>query len=731
VVRMVFFKHKSLQNKQILFMLLTEIDFINTKTGLSERSIQATLQLANEGCTLPFIARYRKERTGNLDELQIKEILTYRKKYDELIKRKEYVLKSIQEQGKLSDILKDKINAANTLTDVEDLYLPFRKSRNTKASVAAKKGLTPLAKQIMAGTLSDLYGTAQKFVNKDVANPDEAIQGARDIIAQWISENQLVRNTLRKLFTRKARIQSTLIKDADTKDNASKYKQYFDWEEWLSRIPSHRLLAMLRAEKEDIVRTKLAIDKDEALNAISKIVVKTNAPETAKEINTAIADAYKRLLYPGIANEVLKKAKEQADDQAILVFSKNLRQLMLAPPLGEKRILAIDPGFKSGCKIVCLDEKGDLKHNENIYPHAPQRETGIAAKKIRSLVNAYKIEAIAIGNGTASRETEAFIKRIAFDRTLQVFIVNESGASVYSASSVARKEFPQYDVTVRGAVSIGRRLADPLAELVKIEPKAIGVGQYQHDVDPVKLKNELDTVVASCVNHVGVNVNTASAALLSYVSGLGPVLANTILQYRKENGSFQNREQLLQVPRLGPKAYEQCAAFLRVKQGANALDNSAVHPESYPIVSQMANDLEVNVDELIGNKELLSKIVPENYCTEKTGLPTIKDILVEMEKPGLDPRKKAKVFEFSKELKKLEDVKVGSTVPGIVNNITNFGCFVDIGIKESGLVHISNMSKKFISNPGEIVSLHEHVMVKVLEVDLERKRIQLALLREE
>ncbi|WP_422614478.1 Tex family protein [Ascidiimonas aurantiaca] len=710
---------------------MSEIDFVKTKTGLSERSVRATLQLAEEGCTLPFIARYRKEHTGNLDELQIKEILSNRKKFNELIKRKEYVLKSIKEQGELSDVLRDKINAADTLTDVEDLYLPFRKSRNTRAAAAVKKGLMPLAKQIMAGKLSDPYEIAHKYVNKEVVNPDEALQGARDIIAQWISEDQLVRNTLRKLLTRKARIKSTLIKDADTRDNASKYQQYFDWDELLHKIPSHRLLAILRAEKEGIVRTKLVIDKEEALKTMNNIVIKTNMPAIIKEIRMALEDAYKRLLYPSLTHEVLKNAKEQADDQAIRVFSKNLRQLLLAPPLGEKRILAIDPGFKSGCKIVCLDQKGDLKHNENIYPHAPQRETGIAAKKIRSLVNAYKIEAIAIGNGTASRETEAFIKKIPFDRALQVFIVNESGASVYSASSVARKEFPQYDVTVRGAVSIGRRLADPLAELVKIDPKAIGVGQYQHDVDAAKLKNELDTVVSSCVNHVGVNVNTASAALLSYVSGLGPVLADAVLQYRKENGSFQNREQLLQVPRLGPKAYEQCAAFLRVKQGTNALDNSAVHPESYPVVNQMADDLNVSVDELIGNKELLCKITPENYCTQNIGLPTIADILVELEKPGLDPRQKAKVFEFSKELKRLEDVKVGSIVPGIVNNITNFGCFVDIGIKESGLVHISNMSKKFISNPGEIVSLHEHVMVKVLELDPERKRIQLALLREE
>lgn len=704
------------------------LNYVSTRIDLPERSITNTLKLLGEDNTVPFIARYRKEMTGNLDEVQIAAIQKLKSTYEELCKRKDAVLKSIAEQEALTPELKQKIEEATTLTEIEDLYLPYKRKRNTRAGVAREKGLEPLAKILMAqqpGT--DVENAAKRFLGDKVDSTEEALQGAVDIIAEWINENRRVRHALRRIFRRNAGISASVIKGREDDEQAQKYRQYFDWNEPLNKCPSHRLLAMLRAEKEEVIRIRLTTDKESALEAIENIVIRNETGTGTDYIRKAVKEAYERLLYPAVSNEVLKEAREKSDNTAIQVFSANLRQLLLAPPLGEKRILAIDPGYKSGCKIVCLDEKGDLLHNENIYPHPPQREAKQAIKKIRSLVNAYRVEAIAVGNGTASRETEALIKRIAFDREIQVFMVNESGASVYSASGIARQEFPQYDVTVRGAVSIGRRLADPLAELVKIDPKAIGVGQYQHDVDQGKLKTELDTVVMSCVNSIGVNVNTASPSLLSYVSGIGPSLAKKIVEYRSENGEIRSRQELLKVPRLGNKAYEQSAAFLRVLQGKNPLDNSAIHPESYAIVEKMAHDLQLEVRELIGNRENIARITPEKYCTETVGLPTLNDIIRELEKPGLDPRKKAAVFEFSKDLKTIEDVKPGITVPGIVNNITNFGCFVDIGIKESGLVHISKLSNEFVSDVNSVVKLHQHVMVKVIDVDLERKRIQLSM----
>ncbi|SFU27245.1 uncharacterized protein SAMN05216480_101115 [Pustulibacterium marinum] len=707
---------------------MTTLSYILQHLKLPEKSIQNTIKLLEEDCTIPFISRYRKEMTGNLDEVQIGDIAKLKTAFEDLQKRKETIKKAIEEQEALTPELAQKIDAATTLVQLEDLYLPFKKARTTKAAKAREKGLEPLAKIIMKQQDANVEATAKRFVKGEVASVDEALQGARDIMAEWINENEWVRNKLRKLYQRKAVITSKVVKAKKEEEPAQKYQQYFDWSESVSRVPSHRLLAMQRAENEGFVKVKVEVEKDEALDIIDDLIVKTDVESSTNQVFKAIEDAYKRLLHPAISNELLKEAKDQADASAINVFSTNLRQLLLAAPLGEKRILAIDPGFKSGCKVVCLDENGDLKHNENIYPHPPQRETGMAIKKIKSLVNAYDVEAIAIGNGTASRETEAFIKKIAFDRDLQVFIVNEAGASVYSASKIARAEFPSFDVTVRGAVSIGRRLADPLAELVKIDPKAIGVGQYQHDVDQTKLKSELDTVVMSCVNTVGVNVNTASAPLMSYVSGIGNTLADNIVKYRTENNGITSRKELLKVARLGNKAFEQSAAFFRITNAKNPLDNSAVHPERYALVEKMAKDQKVSVSELIGNKALIQKIKLSNYVSDEVGMLTLTDIVSELEKPGLDPRKKAKVFEFDKNLRTIDDVKAGMKVPGIVNNITNFGCFVDIGIKESGLVHISKLANEFISDVNSVVQLHQHVMVTVKEVDIARKRIQLSMI---
>lgn len=704
------------------------LPYILQHLSLPEKSIANTLKLLDEDCTIPFISRYRKEMTGNLDEVQIGDIAKLKAAFEEMEKRKVSIKKSIEEQGKLTDELSAKIDTATTMVQLEDLYLPYKKQRTTRADIARKKGLEPLAKIIFSQRDEDVATTAKRYLNKEVTSLDEALQGVRDIMAEWINENEFVRKRMRQLYSRKSVIGSAVVKTKKDEEDAQKYQQYFDWNEPLTKAPSHRLLAMLRAENEGFVKLKVEVDKDEALDILDDIIIKTDVESSTNQVFMAIEDAYKRLLQPAISNEVLKEAKEKADEAAIKVFSTNLRQLLLAAPLGEKRILALDPGFKSGCKVVCLDENGDLKHNENIYPHPPQNETGMAMKKIKSLVNAYDIEAIAIGNGTASRETEAFIKKIGFDRDLQVFVVNESGASVYSASKIARAEFPSFDVTVRGAVSIGRRLADPLAELVKIDPKAIGVGQYQHDVDQNKLKTELDTVVMSCVNSVGVNVNTASASLLSYVSGIGTSLAENIVKYRSENGGITSRKDLMKVPRLGAKAFEQSAAFFRITHAENPLDNSAVHPERYKLVEKMAKDQKVSVSELIGNKSLIAKIDLKKYCNDEVGMPTLTDIASELEKPGLDPRKKAKVFEFDKNLRSINDLKTGMKVPGIVNNITNFGCFVDIGIKESGLVHISKLANEFISDVNTVVHLHQHVIVTVIEVDLARKRIQLSMI---
>jgi uncharacterized protein len=706
---------------------MTNIQFISKSVNTAAINIQKTVQLLQEDCTIPFISRYRKDTTGNLDEVQIEHIAKLQKEYEAIAKRKEAIQKSIEEQNGLTPELDKKIQQSFDLQELEDLYLPFKKKKKTKADVARENGLEPLAKIIMTQNKEDIDFLATKYLNNNITNEDAALQGARDIIAEWINENIFVRKQLRRLYERKATITTKVVKTKKDEEGAQKFNQYFDWSEPLTKAPSHRLLAMLRAENEGFIKFKVEVDLDEAYDIIDELVLKGDSPATP-HVQLAIEDSYKRLLNPAISNEALQEAKAKADANSIQVFATNLGQLLLAPPLGEKRILAIDPGFRSGCKVVCLDEKGDLIYNETIYPHAPQNETAMAMKKIKSMVNAYNIDAISIGNGTASRETEFFIKKIAFDRTVQVFIVSEAGASVYSASKIAREEFPNYDVTVRGSVSIGRRLSDPLAELVKIDPKAIGVGQYQHDVDQSKLKEELDTTVVRCVNSVGVNINTASKHLLSYVSGIGEKLAENIVNYRSENGPFEDRKQLKKVPRLGEKAFQQGAAFIRIKDGKNPLDNSAVHPEAYSIVEKMAKDLKLKVTDLIGNKEKTALIKPENYVTAEIGLLTLKDIIKELEKPGLDPRKAAKVFEFDPNVKTIKDVRTGMILNGIVNNITNFGCFVDLGIKESGLVHISQLKAGFVSDVNEVVKLHQHVIVKVTEVDEDRKRIQLTMI---
>ena len=705
---------------------MTNIQFIAKSVKTADINIQNTVQLLAEDCTIPFISRYRKDTTGNLDEVQIENIAKFQKEFEVIVKRKEAILKSILEQNCLTPNLKSKIENSFDLQEMEDLYLPFKKKKKTRADVARENGLEPLAKIMMDQGNDDVDFISTKYLNEKVNNEELALQGARDIVAEWINENIYVRKQLRRLYQRKASITTKVVKTKKDDENAQKFNQYFDWSEQLSKTPSHRLLAMLRAENEGFVKMKIEIDTDEAYDLIDEIILKKQSNSTS-HIQLAIEDSFKRLLSPAISNESLQEAKVKADANSIQVFANNLSQLLLAPPLGEKRILAIDPGFRSGCKIVCLDEKGDLLHNETIYPHAPQKEEAMAIKKIRSMVNSYKIDAISIGNGTASRETEFFIKKIAYDKPVQVFIVSEAGASVYSASKIAREEFPNYDVTVRGSVSIGRRLSDPLAELVKIDPKAIGVGQYQHDVDQNKLKEELDTTVIRCVNSVGININTASKHLLSYVSGIGEKLAENIVQYRSENGPFTDRKQLKKVPRLGDKAYQQGVAFIRISNAKNPLDNSAVHPEAYGIVENMAKDLKLTVNDLIANKEKTALIKPENYVTREIGLLTLKDIIKELEKPGLDPRKTAKVFEFDPNVKSIKDVKSGMILPGIVNNITNFGCFIDIGVKESGLVHISQLKAGFVSDVNEVVKLHQHVQVKVTEVNEERKRIQLTM----
>jgi len=713
---------------------MNQIQFIKTLVNTTDKNIEATLKLLSEDCTIPFISRYRKDTTGNLDEVQIENIAKLSKQFDEIVKRKDSILKTIDEQGQLSPELKLKIENSFDLQEIEDLYLPYKKKKKTRADVARENGLEPLAKIIMAQSRDfgkdEIEFEASKYISKTVSNEDEALQGARDIIAEWINENIFIRKALRRLFQRKATVTTKVVKKKAEDEDAQKFKHYFNWSEPISKAPSHRLLAMLRAENEGFIKLKIEIDpegsREEAIEFIEENILKGRNAST-EQVKIAIKDSYKRLLEPAISNETLQEAKAKADSKAIDVFASNLSQLLLAPPLGEKRILAIDPGYRSGCKIVCLDEKGDLLYNETIYPHAPQNESGMAMKKIRSMVNAYNIEAISIGNGTASRETEFFIKKIAFDKPVQVFVVSEAGASVYSASKIAREEFPSFDVTVRGSVSIGRRLSDPLAELVKIDAKSIGVGQYQHDVDQTKLKEELDSVVVRCVNSVGININTASKSLLSYVSGIGEKMAENIVVYRTENGPFEDRKELKKVPRLGEKAYQQAAAFIRIKEGKNPLDNSAVHPEAYKIVEKMAKDLKVSVSELIGNKEKISQIKLENYSSNEIGILGLKDIVKELEKPGLDPRKSAKVFEFDPNVKSIKDLRTGMILPGIINNITAFGCFVDVGVKESGLVHISQLKAGFVSDVNEVVKLHQHVQVKIVEVDEDRKRIQLTM----
>jgi uncharacterized protein len=720
---------------------MTQIQFIKAVLNTADKNIEATIKLFNEDCTIPFIARYRKDQTGNLDEVMIEQIAKLAKQYDEITKRKESILKTIADQGQLSPELKSKIEKSFELQEIEDLYLPFKKKKKTKADIARENGLEPLAKLIFSQSKDDVDFFATQYLNKNVINEDVALQGARDIIAEWINENIYVRKQLRRLYQRKATITTKVVKSKIEDESARKFSQYFNCSENLTKTPAHRLLAMLRAENEGFIKLKIEVDSEsesqDAIAVIDAIIIKNNNSPSNSHLKNAIQDSFKRLLHPAIANETLQEAKTKADSNSIQVFANNLSQLLLAPPLGEKRILAIDPGFRSGCKIVCLDEKGDLLYNETIYPHQPQNETAMAMKKIRSMVNAYNIEAIAIGNGTASRETEFFIKKIALEartkdeqgeaKSIQVFVVSEAGASVYSASKIARDEFPNFDVTVRGSVSIGRRLSDPLAELVKIDAKSIGVGQYQHDVDQTKLKEELDSVVVRCVNSVGININTASKSLLRYVSGIGEKMAESIVAFRQENGPFEDRKQLKKVPRLGEKAYQQAAAFIRIKEGKNPLDNSAVHPEAYGIVERMAKDLGLKTNDLIANKEKISKIKLEDYITKEIGILALKDILKELEKPGLDPRKAAKVFEFDANVKTIKDLRTGMILPGIVNNITAFGCFVDIGIKESGLIHISQLKAGFVSDVNEVVKLHQHVQVKVVEVDEERKRIQLTM----
>jgi len=702
--------------------------FIIQQTQLPLQSVQNTVALLNEDCTIPFISRYRKERTGNLDEVQIGEIVTFKEVFETLEKRKKTILKLLKEQSVLTTTLTLQINQSKDITALEDLYLPFKKKRKTKAETARLQGLEPLAKMIMSQRVTNLTLTASKYTSTEVKTIEQALEGAGFIMAEWMNERIDIRNNIRHQLARFSTISSKVIKTKIADEKAQKFKDYFDWSESLNSIPSHRLLAILRAEKEGFIRVKIDIDEEKAMQKMKDRIM-SSQNECSEQIQIAIKDAYKRLLFPSLSNEALSLAKEKADETAIAVFAKNLQQLLLSAPLGEKRILAIDPGFRSGCKLVCLNEQGDLLYNETLYPHAPQNELTVAIKKISSLADAYKIEAIAIGNGTASRETAQFIKKIQFKNDMEVFVVSEAGASIYSASKIARDEFPNFDVTVRGAISIGRRLADPLAELVKIEAKSIGVGQYQHDVDQIKLKKSLDIIVESCVNKVGVNINTASESLLSYVSGIGPKMAINIVNYRNVNGSFSTRTAIKKVPRLGSKAFEQAAGFLRIKKGNHPLDDSAVHPESYTLITQMAKDNQKSISDLMENKELLQKISLQKYCSSSVGLPTLKEIICELEKPGIDPRAKAKMFSFDQSIKTISQLKIGQLVPGIVNNITNFGCFVDIGIKESGLIHVSNLSNTFVKDINTIVILNQQVIVKVLEVDIARKRIQLALVK--
>ena len=700
---------------------------IATALKLPVHRVENTLKLLQGGATIPFISRYRKEATGGLDEVQIGDIHTRYEKLCELAKRKETVLSTIEEQGKLTDTLRERISNCWDATELEDIYLPFKPKRKTRAEAARQKGLEPLAMLLLMQRENNLSARVRQFVKGDVKDEEDALKGARDIIAEQVNEDERARNLIRNQFSRQAMITSKVVKGKEKEEAALKYRDYFDFSEPLKKCTSHRLLAIRRGEAEGILKVSITPDDESACTErLERQYVHGNG-ECSAQVAEAVNDAYKRLLKPAIETEFSALSKEKADEEAIRVFAENLRQLLLAPPLGQKRTMGIDPGYRTGCKVVCLDAQGTLLHNEAIYPHPPKSETALAGRKLVKLVEQYKIEAIAIGNGTASRETERFVTSQRYDREVQVFVVSEDGASIYSASKIARDEFPEYDVTVRGAVSIGRRLMDPLAELVKIDAKSIGVGQYQHDVDQSKLKASLDQTVESCVNLVGVNVNTASKHLLTYVSGLGPTLAQNIVDYRTENGAFHSRKELLKVPRMGAKAFEQCAGFLRIPQADNPLDNSAVHPESYAIVEKMAKDLKCSVADLIKNKKLRSQIDIKNYVTDTVGLPTLTDILQELDKPGRDPRQKIQVFEFDKNVQTIDDLREGMELPGIINNITNFGCFVDIGIKENGLVHISQLADKFVSDPTTVVSMHQHVRVRVLSIDHERKRIQLTM----
>ena len=699
------------------------IELIAKRLGLHVWQVENTIRLMDGGATIPFISRYRKEMTGSLDEVQLAHIKTEYERLKELDSRREAIIKSIEEQEKMTPELLAKIQAAEIMSELEDIYLPYRPKRRTRATIAKEKGLEPLAEIIFRQQENDPSHSAEEYLNDQVATVEEALAGACDIIAEWINENENARKKLRYLFEKEAVIYSKIVKGREAE--GIKFSDYYDWSEPLKKCPSHRLLAMRRGETEGYLKLSIEPEEEHAFEVLDSIFIK-GRNESSDLVQEAVKDSWKRLLSSSMETEFRNISKEKADIDAINVFADNLRQLLLASPLGEKNILAIDPGFRTGCKVACLDRQGNLLHNENIYPHPPLNQTALSIKKILTLVNAYKIEAIAIGNGTASRETEDFIKYVKFENDIQVFVVSEAGASIYSASKVARDEFPDYDVTVRGAVSIGRRLMDPLAELVKIDPQSIGVGQYQHDVDQQKLRNSLDNVVMSCVNAVGVEVNTASSHLLTYVSGLGPQLAQNVVDYRSENGPFTSRKELMKVKRMGAKAFEQSAGFLRIRNADNPLDSSAVHPESYHVVEKMAKDMGCELKELIINDARRKEINLEKYVTPVTGLPTLKDIIDELAKPGRDPRSKIRQFSFA-DIHDMEDLVQGMVVPGIVTNVTKFGAFVDIGIKQDGLVHISNLSKTYVSDPSTVVKMHQHVMVKILSVEIERKRIQLSM----
>lgn len=707
---------------------MTISEFIHRENSIAIKQIEATLNLLEQGCTIPFISRYRKDKTGGLDEVKIEEIEKLKNLFLNIESRKETIVKAIQEQGKLSQEIKNKIDACFDAKELEDLYLPYKKKRKTRGDIAKENGLEGLAIEIFLQKNKDFESVATKYLNQRVESVEKALEGASDIIAQWIGENLEIRKELRKKFQKDAILCSEVVEEKKQEQEAKKYEQYFCAKETLSKAPSHRILAVLRAQEEGFVKAKVEVDEGDALQIIERKIIKTKEAKIVRFLKNTIKDCYKRLLEPSIANETIKDAKDKADDKAIEVFSQNLKQLLLGSPLGEKKILAIDPGQKTGCKVVCLDDKGDFIENDVIYPHPPVGDVKTSKKKLNDLVFKHQIDAIAIGDGTASRETESLLREIDFGRKIQIFVVSEAGASVYSASKVAREEFPDFDVTVRGAISIGRRLSDPLSELVKIEPKSIGVGQYQHDVNQTKLKQELNNTVVRCVNSVGVNLNTASASLLKYVSGIGEKTAENIVQYRRENGKFNSREELKKVPRLGDKAYEQAVAFLRIRESKNKLDNSGVHPEAYQIVDKMAKSIGTTTEKMLGNKEAIGRINKNDFIDSEIGILYVEDILKELEKPGLDPREVAKEIEFDPNVRKIEDLREGMTLQGIVKNITDFGCFVDIGIKENGLVHISELKDGYVANVGDVVGLHQRVKVRVKEIDTSRKRISLSMI---